>query len=147
MKKLLILLAISILGATGCTKEVPSLAQLRVDETALVRATVVDPVRAAHFLELLEERDRLIEETTVMMEQYRRELKSVNANYDANREVIVEMIDYYNRDRGQKQIYFIKLIAKMKATTTAAEWEVIAEFHLDNFSPRQLVYTRATGGV
>jgi hypothetical protein len=147
MKNLLILLAIFVLGAMGCSKEVPSLAQLRVDETALVRATVVDPARAARFLELLEERDQLIEETSVMMQQYRRELKSINANYDANREIIVEMIDYYNRDRGQKQLRFIKLIRNMKATTTAAEWKVIAEFHLDNFNPRQLLYARATGGV
>ena len=131
----------------GCAREAPGLAQLRADETALVRATVTDPTRVARFLELLEERDQLIEETAVMMQQYRRELKSINANYDANRDVIVEMIDYYNRDRGQKQLHFIKLIANMKTTTTAAEWKVIAEFHRKRFNPRQLLYARASGGV
>ena len=102
MKTLLILLGIFILGVTGCAKEVPSPEQLRVDETTLVRAIVVDPERAERFLKLLVQRDQLIEETSVMMQQYRRELKSINANYDADREVIVEMIDYFNRDRGQK---------------------------------------------
>ena len=140
---LLVLLGLMI----GCAKEAPSLAQLRIDETTLVRATVVDPARAAGFLELLEERDQLIEETTVMVQQYRQKLKSANANYDANSETIVEVVDDYNRSRGQNQLRFIKLIANMKATTTAAEWQVIAEYHLDNFNMRQLVRIRATGGV
>jgi hypothetical protein len=132
---------------SGCSKQISDPAQLLADEEALVRATVTDPARAARFLDLLEQRDRLIEETTAMMQQYRREFKSINSDYDADREIIVEMIDYYNRDRGQKQLRFIKLIANMKATTTAAEWKVIAEFQLENLNPRQLVYARATGGV
>jgi hypothetical protein len=140
---LLVLLGLII----GCAKKAPSLAQLRIDETTLVRATVLDPARAARFLDLLEERDQLIDETNVMMQQYRQKLKSVNANYDANSETIVEMIDDYNRDRSQNQLRFIKLIANMKATTMAAEWQVIAEYHLDNFNVRQLVQTRTTGGV
>ena len=145
-----ILLATAIIfiyGATGCAKEVLDPAQLRADETALIKTTVTDPTRAARFLELLEQRDQLIEETSVMMQKYRRELKSINTDYDANREVIVEMIDYYNRDRGQKQLRFIKLIANMKAATTATEWKIIARFHLANFNPRQLLYARASGGI
>jgi len=130
MKYLPILLALFIFCATGCAKQAPDLAKLRADETTLVHATVVDPARATRFLELLKQRDQLIEETTVMMQQYQRELKSINADYDANREIIVEMIDYYNRDRGQKQLRFIKLIAKMKSITTATEWQIIAEFQL-----------------
>jgi hypothetical protein len=145
MRYCLLLVLIGLI--IGCAKEAPSLAQLRIDETTLVRATVVDRARAAHFLELLEERDQLIEETTVMVQQYRQKLKSVNANYDANSETIVEVVDDYNRSRGQNQLRFIKLIANMKATTTAAEWQVIAKYHLDNFNMRQLVRTRATGGV
>ena len=147
MKYLPILLAIFILGATGCAKQSPDLAQLRADEIDLVQSTVVDPVRATRFLELLEQRDQLIAETTVMMQQYRRELKSINADYYANRKIIVEMIDYFNRDRGQIQIRFIKLIAEMKSTTTAAEWKIIAEYQLGNFKPRQLLYASTKGGI
>lgn len=130
----------------GCTKSPPDPVQMRADETTLIQATVADSARADRLLGLLEERDDLIEEATVMLQQYRRDLKAINADYDARREIIVEMIDYYNRERAQKQLRFIELISDMKAATTAAEWEVIAEFQLDNFNARQLVYGRATGG-
>ena len=140
-----ILFAIFVCGATACTKAPPDPAQLRADETALVQATVSDPARAERLLGLLDERDLLIEETVAMLRQYRREMKAVNADYDASREIIVEMVDYYNRDRAQKQLRFIDLIAQMKAATTAAEWQIIAEFQLDNFNPRQLVFGRLRG--
>lgn len=140
-----ILLAIFVCAVAACTKAPPDPAQLRTDETALVRATVSDPARAERLLGLFDERDRLIEETVAMLQQYRREMKAVNADYDASREIIVEMVDYYNRERAQKQLRFIDLIAQMKAATTAAEWQVIAEFQLDNFNPRQLVLGRAKG--
>jgi hypothetical protein len=131
----------------GCTKEGPDPAQLRADETTLIQQTVADPARAERLLSLLEDRDRLIGETTVMLRQYRREMKSVNADYGVSREIIVEMIDYYNRDRAQKQLRFIELISDMKAVTTAAEWKLIAKFQLGNFNPRQLVYDRTTAGI
>ncbi len=141
---LLLIFAFLVLG---CTKEGPDPAQLRANETALIRATVADPARTERLLGLLEERDRLLEETTEMLRQYRLELKAINADYDASREIIVEMIDYYNRDRALKQLRFIELISDMKATTTAVEWKVIAKFQLGNFNPRQLVFDRATGGI
>lgn len=134
------------LAIAGCTKAPPDPAQLRADETTLIQATVTDPARTERLLGLLDDRDSLIEETTMMLHQYRRELKSVNADYHADRDVIVEMLDQYNRDRAQKQLRFIELISDMKATTTAAEWKVIAEFQLENFNARQLVYGRVTGG-
>ncbi len=130
----------------GCTKQALNPEQLRAEETALIQATVTDPVRAERLLGLLEERELLITETTAMLQRYRREFKTINADYDAGREKIVEMIDNYNRERAQKQLRFIELMADMKAATTAAEWKAIAEFQLDSFSPRQLVYGRATGG-
>ncbi len=138
-----LLLAFSIGVAVGCAKQAPDPAQLRADETTLVQATVTDPARAERLFGLLDERDRLIEETIEMLRQYRRELRAINADYDASREIIIEMVDQYNRDRAQKQLRFIDLITKMKATTTADEWKVIAEFQLDNFKARQLVFGRA----
>lgn len=133
--------------AVGCAKQAPDPAQLRADETTLVQSTVVDDARAERLLVLLEERDRLIKETTEMLRQYRREMKVLNADYDASREVIVEMIDYYNRERAKNLLRFIELIKQMKATTNAGEWKVIAEFQLGNFNPRQLIYGRASGSL
>lgn len=131
----------------GCSKQPPDPAQQRADETALVQATVVDPARAEKLLALLDQRDRLINETSEMLQQYRREMKAINADYEASREVVIEMIDHYNRDRARKELRFIELIKQMKATTNAAEWKVIAEFQLDNFNPRQLIYGRASGSL
>jgi hypothetical protein len=142
-----LLLAIFISVAAGCAISPPDPAQLRADEIALIRATVADPVLTERLLSLLDDRDRLLEANTAMLQQYRRELKSINADYDASREIIVEMFDYYNRERAQKQLRFIELISDMKALTTAAEWKVIAKFQLGNFNPRQLVYDRATAGI
>jgi hypothetical protein len=144
--KMLLLLPISA-AVIGCAGQPPDPTQLRADETTLVQATVADPARAERLLALLDERDGLIEETIEMLQQYRRELRAINADYDARREIIIEMVDQYNRDRAHKQLRFIDLITKMKATTTADEWKVIAEFQLDNFKARQLVFGRAKGRV
>jgi len=142
-----LLFAFFIGVAVGCAKQTPGPAQLRADETTLVQSTMTDPARAERLLALLDERDRLIEETIEMLQQYRRELRAINADYDARREIIIEMVDQYNLDRAQKQLRFIDLITKMKATTTADEWKVIAEFQLDNFKARQLVFGRVKGQV
>ena len=140
-----VLLAMLTGFAAGCAREAPDPAQLRATETALIQSTVADPARAQKLLALLDERDRLIDETSEMLRQYRREMKAANADYDITRDVIVEMIDYYNLERAREQLRFIDLIKQMKATTTAAEWKVIAAFQLDNFNPRQLVYGRRSG--
>jgi hypothetical protein len=135
------------IAVLGCSRPAPDPVQMRASESALIQATVADPARVERLMALLEERDRLVEETAAMMKQYRRELKSLNADYDSSREIMVEMIDYYNRERAQKLLRFIELIAKMKAATSAEEWQVIAEFQLDYFNPRQLIYNRSAGGI
>lgn len=142
MKRGFVLLLMAIL-TLGCVKQSPDPAQLLADESALIQATVTDPARAERLLALLEQRDRLIEESTALLRQYQREMKAVNADYDASREIIIEMIDSYNHARAQKLLRFIELITQMKAATSAAEWKVIAEFQLEYFIPRQLIYGRA----
>jgi len=124
----------------GCARPPADPALLRADETALVKSTITDPARAQRLLALIDERDRLVAETRAMLQQYRREMKAINADYDASGDVIVEMIDYYNRERAQKQLAFIELITKMKRATSASEWAVIADFQLQNFNPRELLY-------
>lgn len=138
----LVLLAIT---TAGCSKQTPDPMQIRAAETVFIQSTVAEPERAERMLDLLSQRDRLIEETTAMLQQYRREMKSLNADYDASREIIIEMTDHYNRERAQKQLRFIDWIAQMKAATTAAEWQGIAEFQLANFNPRRLVRGRSRG--
>ncbi|MDH3762552.1 MAG: hypothetical protein OEU50_16340 [Gammaproteobacteria bacterium] len=133
--------------ALGCSKEPPDQAQLRADEITLVQATVAEPARVERLLALLDERDRLIEETVTMLREYKREIKALNADFDAQRDVVVEIIDYYNRERALKQLRFIDLIAQMKSATTAEEWALIADFQLQNLNPRQLVYQPLAGGA
>lgn len=142
-----LLLTFIICVAAGCAKQAPDPAQMRADETTLIQATVTDPARTERLLGLLEERDRLIEEASAMLQQYRRELKTVNADYDASREIVIEMVDQYNRDRARKQLQFIDLITKMKATTSVDEWKVIAEFQLDRFDARQVIFGRSKGEI
>ncbi len=107
---------------------------------------MADPARAEKLLTLLEDRDRLIDDIAAMLHQYRGELQALNADYDVNRELAVEMLDYYNRDRAQKQLAFIGLLNAMKRATTAAEWQVVARFQLDHSNPHALVYAPAPGG-
>lgn len=142
-----ILIAFFVCGTLGCAKKPPDQAQLRADEITLVQATVAEPARAERLLALLDERDRLIEETVTMLREYKREIKALNADFDAQRDVVVEIIDYYNRERALKQLRFIDLIAQMKSATTAEEWALIADFQLQNLNPRQLVYQPLAGGA
>lgn len=133
--------------ALGCSKEPPSQAQQSVNEVTLVQATITDPQRAERLLALLDERDRLIEENAAMLRQYKREMKALNADFDAQRDVVVEIIDYYNRERALKQLRFIDLIEQMKRATTAEEWAVIADFQLQGFKARQLLYQPLAAGA
>lgn len=144
--KLLQLLSISA-AIIGCAGQPPDPAQLRTDETTLVQSTVTDSDRAERLLALLDKRDRLIVETRALFEQYRREMKALNADYDASRDVLIEMIDYYNRERARKQLAFLDLVSQMKAATSAEEWAVIADFQLKNFHPRRLIYQRLPGAT
>ncbi len=135
-----------LLGAgllvAGCSKPPPDPARLQADEKILVRSTVADPARAEGLILLFGVRDRRVEETRGLFDEFRREMRLANADYDARREVVVEIIDEFNRERADKQLRFIHLIAEMKAVTTAEEWEVIADFQLEYLDPRDMLYRR-----
>ena len=133
-----LLIGASLLVA-GCSKTLPDPARLQADEKTLVRATVADPPRAEGLILLLGERDRRIEETRALLDKFRREMRLANADYDARREVVIEIIDVFNRERADKQLRFIHLIGEMKAVTTAKEWEVIADFQLEYFGPQAML--------
>jgi len=118
---------------------------VRADEIALVQTTMADSARAERLIGLLQERDRLMDESTAMLRRYRRELLALNADYDSSSESISERVAVFDRERMQMQDRLIELIVQMKATTTVEEWEVIAEFQLSNFKSRQQIYNRARG--
>ncbi len=148
MKAAFFLTAVLTLAATasGCARVSPDPAELRTAEVDLVESTITDPARAERMLQLIGQRDQLVAETRVMLEQYRREMAALNADYGARREVVVEIIDVYNRERADIQLRFIDLINEMKRATTSAEWKVIAGFQLEYFDPRRMVYRQAAGG-
>ena len=61
------------------------IAEAREQEIELVLATVADPVRAERFLELLRERDRLVEQHARGLVAYREKMAALTADYDARR--------------------------------------------------------------
>ena len=91
---------------------------VRADEIALVQTTMADSARAERLIGLLQERDRLMDESTAMLRRYRRELLALNADYDSSSESISERVAVFDRERMQMQDRLIELIVQMKATTT-----------------------------
>ncbi len=116
------------------------IAEYREQEKELVRNTVADPLRVEQFMELLDERDRLVEEHAKMVIEHREKIAALTADYDARREDFDVLFAEFNRRRAAAQRDTIDLVAAMKAVTTAAEWKVIADFQLKRLHPRQLVF-------
>ena len=123
------------------------LAESREQESALVRATVTDPERAERFLELLRERDRLVEKHAARLVAYRQELAMLTEDYEARREDFEALLADFNRQRESAQTETMDLVATMKGVTTADEWQTIARFQMKRLDHRKLVYgTAAQGG-
>lgn len=116
------------------------IAEDREQELALVRATVADPGRAERFIELLAERDRLVEEHAGRLAAHREKMAVLTADYDARREDYETLLAAFNRQRALAQKETIDLVAAMKAATTADEWNTISKFQLKRLDPRKLVY-------
>ena len=136
----IITLAIIVILASGCGNKSADPAQLRADETALIQDTVKDPARVERLLTILDERDRLLQESTKLVQRYRQSLRAVNASYSATDAQLLALINDYDRARRQFQLDFVDQVTAMKDATTAAEWQVIARFQLKNFKPHQLIY-------
>lgn len=147
------LLAVVLLPSCAILERAPDpakvrkmIAEARIQEVELVRQTIADPERVERFLELLGERDRMVEAYTKRISEHRRELTALNADYDARREEFAQLLERFNRQRASAQQETIELVAAMKAATTADEWAVIAEFQLKRLHPQQLGYGQAEGG-
>ena len=123
------------------------IAESRQDEIELVRATVADPVRAERFLDLLRERDRLVEEHSGRLIAYRQKLAALTEDYDTRREDLEALLADFNRQRESAQKETIDLVTAMKEATTTNEWKTISRFQLKRLDTRKLVYgTAARGG-
>lgn len=153
----LLIVGIAILAVTllSCAslKQPPDPAQIqaqiaeaREQEIELVRATVADPGRAERLLELLRERDRLVEKHARLLIAHREKMAALSADYDARREDFEALLADFNLQRALAQKETIDLVAAMKAATSADEWRTISRFQLKRLEPRNLVYGAAAQG-
>ncbi len=115
-------------------------------EIALVRATVADTGRSERFMELLRQRDRLVEKHARFLVAHRERMAALAADYDARREDLEALLADFNEQRATAQKETIDLVAAMKAATTADEWKTISKFQLKRLEPRKLVYGAAAQG-
>jgi flagellar motility protein MotE (MotC chaperone) len=146
-------LAVVLLASCATLKQAPDpgkvqaqIAAARAQELELVRATVADAARAERLLELLAERDRLVERHAGLVIAHRQKIAALAADYDARREDFEELLADFNRQRAEAQQETIDLVSDMKATTTADEWAAISKFQLKHLEPRKLVYGAAAQG-
>ncbi len=148
-----VLLAIILLSSCATFNQPPDpakvqtqIAEYRQQEIELVRDTVSDPARVERLLELLAERDRLVEAHAQRVTAHRERMAALAADYDARREDFETLLADFNRQRASAQKDTIDLVAAMKAATTADEWKVISRFQLKRLHPRELAYGTATPG-
>ena len=154
MRYSVILLVVIGLLASGCaSREAPSTAEIeqkmlevRTEESALIKKTILDKGRAELMLGLLDERDKLMARHVEVLREYSEEILSMNMDYDVTREQFEQKLSSYNNTRSTLQIDFSKLIESMKKNTTAEEWEIISKYQLKNIHPRELVNQQVLGG-
>jgi major membrane immunogen (membrane-anchored lipoprotein) len=123
-----------------------NVAASKMAEIDLVRATVAEPERAERFVELLATRDRLLDRVALEVAAHRERVVALNADYAAERGEFDALLADYNRRRAVAQAELLDLIAEMKRTSTADEWEKIADFQLERLNPRDLAYRKLAGG-
>jgi len=132
------LIVVAIL-AQGCAREFQPTAELREDETALVRSTVADPGSVERLLEILAERDRLVTIAAKSILPYQKQMRALNADYHSNHASFNKKVDEFNRGRARKQKQFIRLIVSMKRETSVAEWQIIARYQIGKLDLRKLI--------
>jgi hypothetical protein len=122
------------------------IAEYHREELALISATITDPERANRMIQLLAERDNLIEQSTGMINAYRQELSLLNADYHAERELFESLVADFNSERALAQGRLTEVIGAMKREASPEEWKVISRFQLKRLHPRQLAYGQTTTG-
>ena len=155
LSALLTIISIAVLiqfSACASLKEAPDpvkvqdkVAEYRLQELELVRATITDPGRADRLIHLLGERDKLISESTEKIIAYRQQMTRLNANYHADIESFEALVTDFNSQRADGQKQYIVLFAAMKAETNSEEWEVISKFQMKRLHHHELTYGQAAG--
>lgn len=118
----------------------------RAEERELVRSTIREPERVTAFLELLDERDSVLERFTEQVAQHRQRMASLNADYRSERQDFEAQLEAFNRQRADGAAELFELIAGMKRATTAEEWQIIASFQTEKLDLRQVAYRHRTDG-
>jgi len=122
------------------------IAASKAEEIALVRATIGEPGRTERLIDLLAERDQLVERFTRQIAGHKAQMARLNADYHTERSEFEAALTDYNRKRTAAQKEFIDLVAEMKRATTAEEWSEISAFQLERLNPRKLAYGGLDGG-
>ena len=133
-KSFLILLTLLTLAFTiqSCAKQVKDPADVANEERLLVKNTISDDARAARFLAVLEERDRLVIEHSELRRAYRDAMQLLNSDYYAERGALTQVATNYRVASVKTLKQMLANIYKMKSMTTRKEWETIAAFQLEN---------------
>ena len=123
------------------------IAELGVQERDLVVATIAGEERERAFLELLSERDDLIERQIILLRKHAASLRELNADYRSERDQYSATFADFNRERVAIQRDFVRVIARMKDLSTAQEWESIADHQWKYLDARRTTLRRAFGGA
>ncbi len=154
MKAKAILLALSLLLAVaigGCSffkgdADLPGdLAEARAQEKSLVIDTIVDTSRSEVFLQLLSERDLLLDEQIVVTREHIERIETLTKDYHATRADFADLFDGYNTARTANQRRYVEIISAMKNATTREEWKAISKYQLKYLEARAMVYQSKVG--
>lgn len=116
------------------------IADAKVEELDLARATITDQERASQYIELLGARDQLLDRLVDDVSQHRDAMVRLNADYYAERSEFEALLADYNQKRAAAQRSLVDLISKMKQTTTDDEWRVMSRFQAGRLDVRQMAY-------
>ena len=124
-------------------KAEPTVSEAQREEARLIRDTIRDAERAEQFLELVAERDRLVEHFSAEVEAHRSRMFALNSHYQAERKDFEALLVNYHDKRVDSQKELVELIYAMKQLTTAEEWKDISQFQIKHLNLRQLTYDAA----
>ncbi len=149
------LIALTLVVLVSCTtvqqvldqiQSEESIEALRAEELDLVRSTIAEADRERLFIELLAERDLLMDRYAEQVKTHREIIAGLNADYSSSRQDFETQLDSFNRLRADAQLELIDLITRMKQVTTADEWDAIATFQTRKLAPRKMAFGERTGG-
>ena len=110
----------------------------RQNERALITKIVEDPQRSNTLLMLLDERDQTVAAHADTVAAYIDNMRTLNANYDAQQAEFEQLFTAYRTKRQTYQQDLVNIIQRMKSSTTAKEWKQLAKFQLNELNPRKI---------